>query len=255
MENVQDMFVHAEELKQLARPEDALLEYGELIDANLGGVDSLIRRAFLFQDLGRFREAQLDFELAAELEPWNGWPLLRLAQMWRAMDKPWFAAASVGRAVDRCPEMAEIRINASVIFASLDWLDLAFGVVRPLPGDMGDWWGDVRRSAEADYRRRRSEAIAMIRRLDGRARVGPAMRDVATALLSLGRTRVARQICETALREGPTSVLDFVLYAKVIARERGLEAAVDTLRAVAFLYNNDPHHQEALNLMQEQLGI
>jgi tetratricopeptide (TPR) repeat protein len=252
MESVQSLFAQAEELKQLGRPEGALAEYGDLIDAYLGGIDSYLQRAFLLRDLGRYAEAQADFRRASDLEPWNGWPALRLAQMLREIDRPRLAAAWAKVAVDRQPDMAEIRLNASVIFASLDWLDLAYAVVRPLPRDMGDWWGHVRAQSEADWRERRADTL---RRLGERRTDLDAARELAIALLSLGRTRVVRRWCEQRLRAELAEFSDFDLYARVLAREGGLEHAVASLKALRFLFEANASYAHASARMRAETAL
>ena len=246
------LFEYAEELRGLGRTEEALAEYGDLFDANLGGVEPLLRRADILRDLGRLSQASADLRQAARIEPFNGWPLLRLAQIAQSEDKPWLAAAYVQEAVARQPEAPEIRINAAAMFRSLDWLDRAFDVVRRLPCDMADWWGGMRRDAETLYRDQHARTLARVRR---RREQGVARWELCLDLLKLGKLRVARKLCEAMMRDDPASFPAFEVYARIVARERGAAEAAGFLRAVVFLHGGKPEHGEALARMERQLAV
>ncbi len=244
---------YAEDLERLGQAEAALVEYADLVDANLCGAEPLLRRANLLRELGRPLEAQQDLELAAEVESHNGWPFLRLAQMAHSMGKPWLAAAYVQAALERQPDAPEIRINAAAIFTSLDWLDRAFAAVRPLPQDMSDWWGDMRSEGEAAYRSLHAQTLAELRRR--RRTVGPdtAWEWVVSALFKLGKLRMARRLCENQMRDDPLSFAAFEVYARMVARAEGPSGAVGFLKAIVFLHRETSEYAEALRWMTDQM--
>jgi tetratricopeptide (TPR) repeat protein len=252
---MKNVFEYTEELQRLGRTEDALTEYGDLFDANLGGVEPLLRRSELFRKLGLLSEARADLERAAEIETRNGWPLLRLAQMAHSLGKPLLAAAYVQEALNRQPEAPEIRINAAAIFRSLDWLDRAFDVVRLLPRDMTDWWGDMRRDAETFYRDQHAQTLAKLGRPRRTANEAIALWRLSSELFKLGKLRIARKLCEARMREDPASFAAFEVYARIVARERGPSEAVSFLRAVAFLHGGTSEHAQALAWMENQTPV
>ncbi len=245
-----NVFEYAEELRSLGRTQEALAEYADLFDANLGGVEPLLRRGDILRELGLLPQASSDLRRAAEIDPRNGWPLLRLAQIAQSEGKLWLAVAYVQEAVDRQPEAPEIRVNAAAIFRSLDWLDRAFDVVRALPRDMADWWGGMRRDAETLYRDQHAQTLAKLRR---RRQDGVTGWELCSDLLKLGKLRVARRLCEAMMRDDAASFAAFEVYARIVARERGAAEAASFLRAITFLHGDRPEHAEALTRMEGQV--
>ncbi len=249
---MRSLFEYAEELRSLGRTEEALAEYDDLFDANLGGVEPLLRRADILRDLGRLSQASADLRQAAQIDPYNGWPLLRLAQIAQAEDKLWLAAAYVQEAVERQPEAPEIRINAAAMFRSLDWSDRAFDVVRRLPRDMADWWGGLRRDVENLYRDQHAQTLAKLRR---RREGNEAEWELCSDLFRLGKLRIARKLCEALMRDDCASFAAFEVYARIVARERGAAEAASFLRAVTFLHDGKPEHTQALARMEGQTAV
>ena len=245
------LFAYAEELQRLGRTQEALAEYADLFDANLGGVEPLLRRGDILRELGLLPQASSDLRRAAEIDPGNAWPLLRLAQIAQSEGKLWLAAAYVQEAVDRQPEAPEIRINAAAIFRSLDWLDRAFDVVRLLPRDLADWWGGMRRDAETLYRDQHAQTLAKLRR---RHQGREASWELCLDMFKVGKLRIARRLCEALMRDDPTSFGAFDAYAKIVARECGAPEAASFLRAVTFLHGERPEHGEALARMESQFA-
>ncbi len=252
---MRDIFSHAEALLAHGRREEAVAEYGDLIDAHLGGVDPLIRRGLLLDELGRGAEAQADLETAARLEPRNGWPHLRLAQMAQARGKPWLAAACAGEAVRRQPEQPEIRVCTASIYLALGWLDLAFEVVRPVARDVDGWWGDIRREAETAYRALHARTRRELGRRKAPGDPRAFWRSMAPDLLRLGRVRAARAVCEALMRLEPSAFDAFELHTQVVAREGGVREAVGFLRAIAFLHRPTPAYRALLARMEGELGF
>lgn len=247
------LFDYAEEAVRLGRSELALAEYGDLFDACLGGIEPLMRRAELLRSLDRDAEARVDLYRAAELAPTSGWPLLRLAQGSHAANRPWLAAAEIAEAVRREPGVYEFRLNAAAMFGTLDWLDRAFAVVRDLPADMTDWWGEVRRHAEDAYRRHRAEVRAM---LAARRGLPPGAFDrcaLALALFKLGRLAPARRLCEALMREEPGAFSAFEILGWITAREGGAREALCYLRAIRFLHGGTHGYDHALATMARQV--
>ncbi len=250
-----DLFAYVEQAKAAGRTDVALLEFADLIDAGLGGIQPFHRRADLLRALGRVDEARDDYRRAALLEPDNPWPMLWLAQFAFDQDRRWLAAEDIGEAMRRDPDTAEFRVNAAKFYGGLDWLDLAWRVVRDLPDDMDDWWGRERDSAKQRYLTHHADVRAKLRaRGKGNVVDADTRLDLARALLKLGRLRAARALSEELMSEAPRSFAAFEVHAWVVARAEGAAAALAFLRAVRFLHAKKESYARALDIMERQVA-
>ena len=245
------LFVQAEALVALERLEEAVAEYGELIDARLGGVDGLLRRAELLQRLGRPREAEADMLTAAEVDPALPWACLRLAQLLHLEGRFHVAAAQVERALARQPGCAEALNVATAIYGDLQWLDRAAAAGRRLVATEGHW-AEAKRVALATYAGFRADTLATLRRADRAAGGRSDLQALASALFRLGRLRTARTLCEALMRDDPRDFPPFALCARIVARREGPAGAASFLRALRFLHGDAEDFRSALVDMEAQ---
>lgn len=239
----------AAELEAQGRVEDALVEYAALADAQIGGVDPLMRRSDLLERINRTREAEIDLHRAARIAGNGGLPMMRLAQIASATGRPWLAATHIKSAIEAAPDQAASRIAAATIFLTLDWVDRAFAAVRSLPSD-GD--AIVQRAADA-YWLHHEQARARLRRFGENPDTVLDMWELSLALFRVGRIEAARSLCQRVMRDRPHSFAAFGFYAKIIARQRGVAAAAAFLAEIEPLHAGDPEYTDLRALMDRQL--
>ena len=249
-----DLFGYVEQAKAAGRLDLALLEFGDLIEARLGGIQPFHRRADLLRSMGRHEEARADYCHAARMEPENPWPMLWLAQFSFEQEQRWLAAADIAEAMRRDPVTAEFRVNAAKFFGALDWLDLAWSVVRDLPEDMGDWWGRERQTAQERYRACCGYVRAQLQAYSKGDQCDPkTCLDLARELFKLGRLRMARTLCEQLMAQEPCSFPAFEVHAWIVARSEGAAAAHAFLCAMHFLHAGGESYLGARDMFARQI--
>jgi tetratricopeptide (TPR) repeat protein len=246
------IFSDAEAWEAAGRPDLAIDAYSVLIDAQRGGADALIRRSALRRELGALQEAQADLEHAAEIAPDNPYPMMRLGQLAHAAGRNIKAAQWQCAALARAPDNAEMRVNAAAACSNVEWLDLAYKAARPLQEDVSDWWAAARNRALAAFPAEHAAALATLRSRHDAEDPAAVCWTLIHQFYRLGRIRVATRLCESMMRDRPHSFPVFAIYARLLARTSGPEAAVSFLEAHAWLHrNSDDYHYVLARMLQE----
>lgn len=234
-----DIFARVQDLEGQGRLTEALAEYTRLIDAGEGGSTALTRRGLLHNQLGAFSRMTADLERAQAIGPDDPYPWMWQGHIAKAMRRPHFAAACMAAALACSPPVyaPEMRVQRADVCLMLGWLDDADRMARALAPDVADWWAGTRRDALERRRERHASTRTLLRKF----RAGPPTRfmrlDLAARMLSLGRLRLARTLCEALIREEPHDYEPIEWLSHVIARADGAAEALAFLTALG-----EPHH-------------
>jgi tetratricopeptide (TPR) repeat protein len=233
-------------------------------------------RGFVLRRLGRWREAEMSYKKAIELDPLDVQLLTSVGNEFylylRRFDD---ALASIDRALQVAPEAAGEHANKAVVLQAAGRIDEARQELALVPDDVLDDWVVAARVTQAMYERRFSEAINIVERKISSLAPNQPLDSFAKEFLVqmgqcqewLGQHEAARQTFERAAREikptpdsvvrpdanGTPNVLARA-YAGLNEKEKALQQAAQAVRDYGGDAVNQPPAEAVLAQIQARFG-
>lgn len=241
-----DELDRAAEALSCGRIDDATAIYTGLIDRDEPSVPALLGRGAIHSQRGALAAAEADYTQAAALAPHDPVPKMRLGQLAWTMARNIAAAEFMEAALACPPHPDEMRVNAAHCYDMLDWLDLGYRAVKPLPAALPDWWAGAAQRSRSRYGEEHARALAVLRGRRASSDPNATGWNLANHFYHLGRLSPAKRLCEALMRDRPTSFPAFHLYTRIVAREQGAAAAIAFLEALSWLHRTTPEHAVTL---------
>ena len=250
------LFRRAEAAEAEGRTERAIAAYEQVLQLDADDADAWERLGSRYLENGEFERAARALSRRLQLRPDDAWAHFHLGMIARGVDRPAPAIEALRRALVLQPDNGEFRVNLGAALGAAGWWDEAARLLGPMGEGLPGWWAQMRDTALRVHATHRRQLLELLQMRRGQGRAVDLGRDLAIGrlLLASGRVRAAEGLGERLLTVAPDHPDAITGYASVLARRRGLGAAMDFMTQVTARHPGLPACHRLLAELRHQAG-